>query len=254
MKIKELKKKRGFVLLFAVTLVSILLAIAMGISNIALKEENFSTSAENSSDAIFAADTIAECALYYDRGDIDRFKWPDSGTPITCASGTGTPAVSGDASSWAYDFTIAGFGSNNACAKLNISKSGSSPYTTVVTSRGYNIGDGACDSTDPNRTERELELTYSGNPPGSGSPPPPPPPPPPGFPVVQSLTETTTGALTAHNIAMPAPVDANDLLLVLISNFGTDGNPTIITPSGWTRIGWTGSSGSVEGDVFAKDA
>ena len=248
------QKNKGFVLLFAVTLASILLAIALGVSNISLKEINFSTSARNSSDAIFAADTIAECALYYDRGDINRFASPDPGGAISCGATTVTPTFSGDTSLWAYDFNITGLGSNDACAKLNISKNGDSPYTTVITSRGYNVGDSDCASTDPNRTERELELTYSGNPPGSGSPPPPPPPPPPGFPVVQSLTETTTGALTAHNIAMPATVDANDLLLVLISNFGTDGNPTIITPSGWTRIGWTGSSGSAEGYVFAKDA
>src|SRR3989344_1323414 len=75
-----LERSEGVVLLFAVTLTSILLAIAVGISNIALKELNFSTSARAANDAFFAADTGAECALFYDRSVSSTFA---QGSPPT---------------------------------------------------------------------------------------------------------------------------------------------------------------------------
>ena len=49
--IKKIKKNRGFVILFAVTLSSILLAIALGVANIALKEIRFGTSAKDTNEA-----------------------------------------------------------------------------------------------------------------------------------------------------------------------------------------------------------
>ena len=60
-------KERGFVILFAVTLSSIILSIALGVANIALKEASFSTSARSTNNAFLAADTGAECALFHDR-------------------------------------------------------------------------------------------------------------------------------------------------------------------------------------------
>ena len=55
--ILKIKKNKGFVLIFAVTLAAILLSIALGISQIALKEIKFGTSAKDTNDAFFAADT-----------------------------------------------------------------------------------------------------------------------------------------------------------------------------------------------------
>ena len=60
--VKNIKKNKGFVLLFAVTLAAVFLSIALGISEVALKENNFSTSAKNTNDSFFAADTGEECA------------------------------------------------------------------------------------------------------------------------------------------------------------------------------------------------
>jgi len=65
--IKEIKKNKGFVILFVVTLSSILLAIALGAANIALKEIKFGTSAKDTNNAFFAADTGAELALFNDK-------------------------------------------------------------------------------------------------------------------------------------------------------------------------------------------
>ena len=104
--------RSGFVILFAVTLSSILLAIALGVSNIALKEINFSTSAKNTNDAFVSADVGAECALYNDKSIINKFPLPFSATPISsCAGLTPTPTGSGTATTASYDFVVTGLGS-----------------------------------------------------------------------------------------------------------------------------------------------
>ena len=176
MEITKLKIKNyrsGFVLLFAVTLASILLAIAIGVSNVALKEVNFSTSARSSSEAIFSADTLVECALYYDRGDLDRFRWPNPGGTISCGTSANiTPAISGNATAWSYIFPATFGSAGGNCAVLTISKDASSPpvVNTTIVSKGYNIGDASCNSSSQSRTEREL-LVYYGI--SAGAPPPP---------------------------------------------------------------------------------
>lgn len=54
------------------------------------------------------------------------------------------------------------------------------------------------------------------------------------FPQVASLTPTAfTSNTTQHLVAMPATVDAGDLLLMIVV---FDGGPTITNPSGWTEL------------------
>jgi hypothetical protein len=157
------KKNKGFVILFAVTISAMLLAISLGVSNVALKQFNFSTSSVNANNSFFAADTGAECALSYDKYIAPRFTYPDTGTPMTCAGSTFTPTFAGDASNWSYSFTIPNLGSNDqSCSKVVVLKSLSGGVTnTDITSKGYNIGDSACASTNLNRTEREVIVSYA---------------------------------------------------------------------------------------------
>lgn len=142
---KTRQKNKGFVILFAVTLSSILLAMALGIANISLKEIKFSTSAETTNEAFFAADTAIERVLYNDRSGSSLYV-PDPGTE----------------ESWNEIFS--GIGSTGAgCAKVNINKDNTNiavPTITTIISRGYNIGDTNCNSNDPNRVEREIEVNY----------------------------------------------------------------------------------------------
>jgi hypothetical protein len=142
---KTRQKNKGFVILFAVTLSSILLAMALGIANISLKEIKFSTSAETTNEAFFAADTAIERVLYNDRSGSSLYV-PDPGTE----------------ESW--DEIIPEIGSTGtSCAKVTITKNNVnvsiSPITTIV-SRGYNVGDASCNSTNPDRVEREIEVNY----------------------------------------------------------------------------------------------
>ncbi|MEX2029196.1 MAG: pilus assembly PilX N-terminal domain-containing protein [Candidatus Paceibacterota bacterium] len=133
--IKNLQNNKGFVILFAITISSILLAIALGVSNIALKQVKFGTNARDTNNAFFAADTGVERALFLDK--------PPG---IICDPAPCT-------------FAISGLGSSaQSCVKVSITKT--SELTTII-SKGYNIGDAPlCDSTNPDRVERELKVTY----------------------------------------------------------------------------------------------
>ena len=68
--IKQIKKadknQGGFVVLFTVLISVIVLVLATGIFNIALKETELTISAKESNLAFYAADAGSECALYYD--------------------------------------------------------------------------------------------------------------------------------------------------------------------------------------------
>jgi hypothetical protein len=61
-----LKRSRGFVLLYAVMTSTIILAVGVSIISIALKQLNISTVGRESQYAFYAANTGAECALYWD--------------------------------------------------------------------------------------------------------------------------------------------------------------------------------------------
>jgi Tfp pilus assembly protein PilX len=146
MKLKKVKNNRGFVLLFAVTLAAIFLSIALGASQIALKENNFSTSAKDTNNAFYAADTGSEQALYSDDSYV-----PTSSGVITSS------------------FLMTGLGSNGtSCANVSVTKtniqnpdSSFSTTATSIVSKGYNIGSGAGVCNPPaNAVERELDTTY----------------------------------------------------------------------------------------------
>lgn len=155
----------GFVMLFAVVLSSIILAVTLGLANISLKEINFTTSAKNTNDAFFAADTGAECALYYDLvGTSSAFGVPDvpppdtfcAGNPVDLANGAGTPA-----SPWVFYLHPLGT-LGKACAVVSLSRDTATPPITTIVSKGYDAGGDTpdCTSTNPNRVERQIELNY----------------------------------------------------------------------------------------------
>ncbi len=169
---KKIKKNKGFVILFAVTLSAILLAIALGVANIAQKEIRFGTSAKDTNDSFVAADTGAECALFYDKLSGSSFPVAGPATAITCATNTVTPTYSGSANTGSYSFTLTSLGSSGvSCAKVNIFKDQTtSPIKVTITSDGYDIGDSNCNSTNPFRVERELKISsLTGAPPNSTS-------------------------------------------------------------------------------------
>ncbi len=91
------RSERGYVILFTVLICSIILAMALGIANVAYREDTFTIDARDSHYALFAADSAAECALHYlllPTGSpfVDSITgdWVDPVT-ITCGEENGAP-------------------------------------------------------------------------------------------------------------------------------------------------------------------
>lgn len=176
----KFQRSRGFVILFAVILASIILAITLGISNIALRELKFSTSAKDTNEAFFAADTGAECALFNDKADINRFSLDlESPATINCFKQDISSNPKWDShlqeefvvvSAGTWNFILGELGSsNNGCAIVSVAKDdedGDGIISTTITSKGYNVGSGGsapnwdCVTNLPNNVERVLEVTY----------------------------------------------------------------------------------------------
>lgn len=160
---KKIKKNRGFVLLFAVMLSSIILAIALGISSIALKEINFTTSARDANNAFYAADTGVECALQNDK--TFRFNSISNGGGSMLCLGTSF-ALTPDSDVGPWEFKMQGVnfsGSANACAIVDVSKvdNGSGIFITTINSKGYSFGSGSGGCVPTSKSvERELQVTY----------------------------------------------------------------------------------------------
>jgi hypothetical protein len=156
------KNKKGFVLLYAVTLAAIFLSLALGVGAIALKENLFSTSAKNTNNAFFAADTGVECALFYDKSGGSGSAFIDLATisPISCNNNSVTVTES-PTNVWTFSIPSLG-GSNLGCAKVKVDKTSLVSPTTTITADGYNNGgsSGGCAPVKSTAVERELSTSY----------------------------------------------------------------------------------------------
>ena len=161
---KSQSSTTGFVLLFAVTLSSILLAIALGVSNVAFRELRFSTNARDTNDAFFSADTGIECALFYDKG-VDQYDaFGGTLSSINCAGNSNIVNQSSSGSITNYYFKILNLGSSEqSCTIVRVTKDSSSPpdVLTTIVSKGYNLGSASsCPSSSANLVEREIKVDY----------------------------------------------------------------------------------------------
>lgn len=160
-------RSRGFTLLLATLLASLLSAIALAIFNIAQKEVVLSSIGRDSQFAFYAADAGAECALYWD------FKYnafnPEevyAGDPPQCAGALlnefptpyengfpdDEPNGVGGAETTTFWFESAGY-----CAYVSVTKT-DNPRRTDVESLGYST---KCNNVNhPRRLERAVRLTY----------------------------------------------------------------------------------------------
>jgi hypothetical protein len=214
--------RSGFVILFAVTLSAILLAIALGVANIAFKEAKFGTSAKDTNNAFLAADTGAESALFNNKSSNNLYV-PSPGTDQI------------------WNFPVSGLGSGSlSCATVSVEKNNTNPPSmlTTIISKGYNIGDATCSSSNPDRIERELKITY-----GSSTPLPPMPT------LIASPSTINPGdtiTVTFNNIPSPTPLDWIGLYTTLADNSSyinwvyNDGSPNCTQTSNGGAI----SSGS----------
>lgn len=143
---------RGFTLLLAVLVSSILLALGAALFNIASKEVILSSSGRDSQYAFYAADSGIECGLYWDTKQ-DAFSTSSALTEITCAGQTGAITKSYDAPTQTETSNVSFTGS--PCIDLVINKA-ESPVSTIIQSYGYNT----CATTNPRRIERAIREQY----------------------------------------------------------------------------------------------
>ncbi len=154
---KRKQAQRGFTLLLAVLISSILLALGSAIFNIVSKEIILSSSGRESQFAFYAADTGIECALYWD--GLQKLATSTASSNIAC----GGAAVQSfqnifDAPTGTWTttfFFFMGPTAANPCATVTVAKR-YGPASTVISSQGYNT----CVDTNPVRLERAIRVQY----------------------------------------------------------------------------------------------
>lgn len=152
-----LSAQTGFAMLFTVLIVSLILSIAIGISNVTLKQTILSSLAKDSQISFYQADTAVECGMYYDTAGA----FPLGTDPVTISG----PIICGenqffiDISQSYVDYLV--FLQNlsdqsQPCSSIVFDKvTLASSSESIVQGRGYNI----C-GTNPRQVQRALEVRY----------------------------------------------------------------------------------------------
>ncbi len=176
-------KNSGFALLMAVIVTSTLLLVTYALTSIALKQLTLSFAGQASQIAFYAADTGVECALFWDlknpRGTETAFATDQVNTdgincngneigndmPVNTVPNQSTSVIGGSGSpaTSTFQFFINGSSDTSGpCAIVRVGKKNSTvvghenDIITTIQSRGYNT----CNTSDPRRLERALEVTY----------------------------------------------------------------------------------------------
>ncbi len=171
-----MKKNKGFTLLIAIILTSMLLIVSFTISNIAFKQVVMASAQLESQYAFYNADSGLDCAIYWDL----KHQGTVAPSPFDTANATGAIAC------WATNLSVITTGSQNidlsagntvqsliggggagnptsifkvdyahGCAIVRVTKQ-SDGYTNIE-SRGYNT----CDVNSPRRYERGVSILYN---------------------------------------------------------------------------------------------
>lgn len=148
---------RGFTLLLAVLIGSVLLALGFAIFNIVSKDIILSSAGRESQFAFYAADSGVECALYWDY-QADAFSTESALTQVTCGEENATLTRAFDALTGEYRTTFSfslGSALTDACTAVEVTKT-DLPTQTVIVASGYNT----CVVTNPRRIERAIRVQY----------------------------------------------------------------------------------------------
>ncbi|MBI1974968.1 MAG: hypothetical protein HYS57_01250 [Parcubacteria group bacterium] len=137
--------------MFAALAGSLLFSVGIAIANIAVRELALSSTGRESQFAFYAADSGAECALYWDIQEKRFPSVPDSAAPIICNTASVALSVAAISGGARTSFTLPL--RDTACALVSVSKTSS----TLIESRGRNDC-GAGDN--PARVERAIRVRY----------------------------------------------------------------------------------------------
>lgn len=153
--------ERGFTVLLAALVASLVLSLGISVFTVAQKQLILSSTGRNSQYAFYAADSAAECALYWDM----RHQHFTTGAPtaLACAgnsaiavSVTGyVPETPTEPATGVYRFR---YEPNGYCADLEITKGLTHPRT-LIRADGYNVTCAQIVSSS-RVLQRSVELTY----------------------------------------------------------------------------------------------
>lgn len=185
---KKIKQNKGFIILFAMLISSLILLISSGIYNIVQKQVVLSSYARESQKAFFAADAAVDCALFNDISPLiaqTAFSVDGLTTyPVDITCGGGTTKVSllnstTGSDNFDFPFVFRYFGLQNSggsylgsgCSYVLVEKKGlvGDPIQTRITASGFNVCmegsiPGIYDTPDFNNPlllERRLSVTYN---------------------------------------------------------------------------------------------
>lgn len=162
---KGFYRRAGFTLLLAALVSSIALSLGASIYAIAHKEITLSSISRDSQFAFYAADTAAECALYWDiRYDYFATSTPPGVTP-TCDGMNPAPTITPPSATYPYtqSFQLSLFAPDrDYCAEVAVTKSidaVTGALKTQIHADGYSV---ACDAilTSSRALQRSVELNY----------------------------------------------------------------------------------------------
>ena len=151
--------ERGFTLLIAALVSSLVLALGASIFQIAQKQVTLSSLSRDSQFAFYAADTGAECALYWDfRHQLFPTTTPETAN-LSCDEDAAVTTSSSVGSTVLSSFQ---FEANGYCVDVYVEKTLVQPgnnIRTVVHADGFNT---SCEAiaTSPRALQRSVELHY----------------------------------------------------------------------------------------------
>ncbi|MEK7107503.1 MAG: hypothetical protein AAB899_04950, partial [Patescibacteria group bacterium] len=154
--------KGGFTLLLAALISSVVLALGVSIFEIAQKQVSLSSIGRESQFAFYAADTAAECALYWDvRWNYFAQTPPfDSATCDNQPVAITLPRPSTPTRTMSFNFNPNGFCSKVTVKKCDIDVCDSYQNThTIIRADGYNVPCASIDSS-TRALQRSVELRY----------------------------------------------------------------------------------------------
>jgi len=173
LQVRGRRAQRGFTLLLAALVSSIVLAVGAAIFSIAQKQVILSALGRDSQFAFYAADTAAECALYWDFRFLYFGEMPPPNVEPKCdeklmnftlTDGTRTAGADYTMTSRKIDLfsdIVDVSGSGNLCAEVWVAKSldSTGAVRTVIHADGYST-DCASIDTSARALQRSVELHY----------------------------------------------------------------------------------------------
>ena len=155
-----IKKQQGFALLYTVVIVSLILSITAGISNVIFKQSLLANLATDSQIAFYQADSAIECGMFLMNNPLSGFDIAavDPDMPMSCGGTQDYVYDASNSSSTRVIYSPSPSDQNtigtSPCSSLILDVT--DPAKTIIEGHGFNI----CNAANPRHIERVLQVIY----------------------------------------------------------------------------------------------